>query len=153
MIATFIDELKDPSRRADRRDALERRAQSVRAEGEERLWRAQTRALERVGAWLHEAPRVPGLAPLAGAAEKLVDRRLQSLRAVPIADYDSLNARNASSAVRDLDSRVALIVVREHEAATKNRKTVLRAIEEQLARLAPGTPRADGVDTPQQDQR
>lgn len=130
MISSFIHDLKDaPSRLAGRRQALGRRARTV----EVRLWQAQTETLEKVGAWLHETPRALG--PLTGAAGKLVDKRLGALTTVPVAGYDELNARDASRTVRDLESRVALLVIRRHEEATKNRKTVLRAVEEQIARL------------------
>lgn len=133
---SLIDELKDPARRTRRQKALERRARKVREEGEERLWSVQTRALERVGTWLQGVPAVPVLQPLADAAERLVDKRLTSLKTPPIEDYDALNAKNAIAAIRGVDSRVALRVVREREVETKNRKTVLRAIDERLEALA-----------------
>lgn len=139
MITHLIQDLKEaPRRLVGGRRELAERARQARAGGQERLWRAQTQALERVGSWLQEAPRTGVLAPIAHTAEKLVDQRLNSLTAVPIPNYEALNARDASRAVRDLESRVALLVVCRHEEAHKNRKTVLRAIEEQLQRLERG---------------
>lgn len=51
-----------------------------------------------------------------------------------IPDYDDLNVRNAAAALEGL-SEADLLVVKEYEAATKNRKGVLKAVDECLLKL------------------
>jgi len=49
--------------------------------------------------------------------------------------YGDLNVRKAVASLADL-SREDLLVVKEYEAATKNRSTVLKAVEKCLSKLA-----------------
>ncbi|MCA9602836.1 MAG: hypothetical protein KC417_12460 [Myxococcales bacterium] len=51
---------------------------------------------------------------------------------MPIADYDDLNAKDAVAEVARLTAAQAELV-REHEVSHKNRKTVLKALDAQMA--------------------
>lgn len=110
------------------RDRLAR----ARDESTDRLWHLRVGALERVEGWLDAADDVPALGRVASAAGGLVERRLERLAEVPVDGWAELNARNAIAAVKGLDRR-ALWAARRQEAATKNRKTVLKAIDTALA--------------------
>ncbi|RMF18349.1 MAG: hypothetical protein D6761_02865 [Candidatus Dadabacteria bacterium] len=74
-----------------------------------------------------EAEAEKAAAPAPAAAAKTT-----ATAANPIKDYDKLNAQNAIKALSGL-SREQLEAVRAYEAAHKNRKTVLAAIDEQLS--------------------
>ena len=52
--------------------------------------------------------------------------------AFPIEGYDGLNAAKARKAVRALTSASELEVVLAHEAANKNRKTVIAEIQSEI---------------------
>lgn len=144
MITRWIDDLKKtPTRLADRREQLTERSrewstkarkqiETAAGDGQERLWKASTNALERVDGALDRTDEVPVVGLFSRSAHKLVSERLDKLTAPAIDDYDELNARDAISAIKELDGRVALAAVRRHEAANKNRKTVLRAIDARL---------------------
>ena len=110
------------------RDRIETRTRRARDEGRERLWALRTTALERAHHLFDRADDWPAVGRVAGAANKLVDRWLQ----VPVEGWDDLNAKRAVEAVANLD-RIGLLAVRRREAATKNRVTVLRAIDERLS--------------------
>ena len=94
----------------------------------ERIDPLHTSALERAHGLLARADGWPAVGRLAGAANRLVDRLLT----VPVEGWDELNAKKAIAAVENLDRR-GLLVVRRHELRTKNRVTVLRAIDQRLA--------------------
>lgn len=111
------------------------RLHTLRDRGEVRLWKMQTRTLTRVGEALSHSPELPVVGKLSDAAEGLVQRRLDALKASPIAGFDQLNAKDAARAARDVKRRVELLALREVESAGKKRKTVLDAIDETLARL------------------
>lgn len=111
------------------------RAYRVRTGGQERIWTLRWTALEEVGGWLARTAEVPVVGRVAIPVERLVQERLDASLAVPVEGYDDLNARNASRAVRELD-HLGLLRVRRHEADHKARKTVLDAVEAQLARRA-----------------
>jgi hypothetical protein len=118
----------------ERRRALVHRARTLRGEGRERLWDLETRALTRAEDLLERAEGLPVVSRVAHPVERLVSERLTAVTAPPIEDYDALNARNAALAVRGL-GRVDLLKVRRHEQATKDRKTVYKAIDRELAHL------------------
>ena len=123
---------QDPARIAREARA---RLSNVADRGETRLWKIETRTLARVSEALRAAPPLPVVGRVADLAERAVDRRLDALNANPIADFDALNAKDAARAARDLRKRVALWTLRRYEVAHKNRKTVLDAVDETLARL------------------
>jgi hypothetical protein len=66
---------------------------------------------------------------------KLVGQTRQTVTANPVDDYDSLNARAAAAAVREL-SAVGLLKIEKIESAGKNRKTVFEAIERRRSELS-----------------
>lgn len=145
---TWITDLKKtPSRIAERREALSERRKELThtarkqlktaaGDSQERLWALGATALERVDAALDRTDEVPVVGRLSKGAHKVIGDRLDALTAVPVDEYDALNAKEAISAIRDLESRVALAAVRRHEAANKNRKTVLAAVESRVSALA-----------------
>jgi len=148
MINRWIEGIKDtPTRLAERREALTNRSKDLteqarvrvrvaQGDGQERFWVFKTSTLERVGDLLGRGDEVPMIGRITGRAGKAVTSRLAHLTAVEIEDYDGLNAKKAIAGVRTLDSRVALAAVRRHEAANKNRKTVIAAIEGRIDALA-----------------
>ena len=86
--------------------------------------------------------RIPAAASAVQLAEQLVksaDERLQKLLgqaadaawSIPVENYDELNAKDTVKACRTLNAE-DLEVIREYEAAHKNRKTVLREIDQML---------------------
>lgn len=137
MITQWIKDLKEtPSRLADRRKqwgSKARKQLKQRAgDGQERLWTLGTSALERVDGALDRTDDVPVVGMLSRGAHKLVTDRLEALTSPPIEGYESLNARAAISAIKELDGRISLVTVRRYEAENKNRKTVLAAIDARL---------------------
>lgn len=112
------------------------RLNSLRDRGAVRLWKVQTQTLTAAGETLHRASELPVVGRIYETAEDLVNRRLETLTANPVAGYDELNAKDAARAARDLRRRVDLLALQRAEQGGKNRKTVLDAIEETLARLA-----------------
>ncbi len=140
MFASLIDDLKNtPTKVAERREDLSRRARlrvhKTRGESLERFWTVRTTTLERVEGLLGKSADVPVLGTLTSAANKLVHSRLETLTALPIEGYADLNARAAIKAIKAIDGRVALCSIRRFEAANKNRKTVLAALEAEVARI------------------
>ena len=110
---------------------LRARVRRARNEGGDRLWILRSGALERFDQWLDGADELPAVGRLAGAAGRIVERRLDRLAEVPVESWDDLNAKQAIAAVRELD-RAGLRAARRRESLGKNRKTVLRAIDDRL---------------------
>jgi len=109
---------------------------------EERLWNGAESFVNDVRPEV--AARVPALSPVVdrveGALKQLraLDDKLHAAigaRIAPIEGYDELNARDVIAKVEKLNA-AELTAVRAYEAAHKNRKTVLRAIDEQLSAVA-----------------
>lgn len=120
-------------------DRTRDRLRQVRDDGRLRLWTLRTNALTRAHDLFDRADDWPAVGRLASVAGRAVDRQLDRLTSVPVAGWDELNARRAVEAVGTLD-RMGLVAARRRESSTKNRKTVLRAIDVRL-----GLPAADGV--------
>jgi hypothetical protein len=99
----------------------------ARGEGQERLWKLEHRALDLVNNVLDKADDVPGASRMTEPLEKLVEQRRTTSLAVPIDGYESMNARTAAGAVRELDL-VSLLKVERFEGENKARKTVSEAI-------------------------
>jgi hypothetical protein len=140
MFASFIEEFKKtPSRVAERRDDISRRARvrafNARGDSVERLWNARTVALEQVESLLVKSTEVPVIGGLTAAANKVVQNHLDSLTAVSIDGFADMNARDAIKAIKVIEGRVALCSLRRFEMTNKNRKTVLAAIETEIARI------------------
>ena len=133
MLGEIIQDLKEVRSKAKDKpqeiaDQAKRRINKVREEGTEKLWEFRTEALERAEDILGEAPLdMPIVSRIAGAAERLVQKGL----ALPIEDYDGLNAKTAIKSLVEL-SRVDLLQLRRYELANKQRKTVLAAMERAL---------------------
>ncbi len=111
------------------------RLNSLRDRGAVRLWKMQTQTLTVAGGALHHAAELPVVGRIYEGAEDLVNRRLESLTANPVAGYDEMNAKEAARAARDIRKRVELLLLRRAEQAGKKRKTVLDAIADTLGRL------------------
>jgi hypothetical protein len=124
MLPTWSDLRDAPARARDR-------VRRVRDDGRERLWTIRTTALSRASDLIDRADDWPAVGRIASAAGKVVDRELDRLTAVPVEGWDELNARKAADAVAGLD-RIGLVAARRREVATKNRVTVLRAIDARL---------------------
>src|SRR5688500_12718730 len=96
-------------------DRTRDRLRRVRDDGRERLWTIRTTALTRAHDLIERADDWPAVGRLATVAGRAVDRELDRLTAVPIADWDELNARKAADAVASLD-RIGLVAARRREA-------------------------------------
>lgn len=142
MLEKVMDQLREAPRRlqsdgARLVGAARTRARVARGRGEEEAFTRGTAALERLESWLNDRRDVPGLARVAPRAGEWVHEGLARVTALPIADYDTLSAKDAVRALRELP-RVDLLRVRRHEQAGKARKTVLDAIGRELARRLEG---------------
>jgi len=147
MINQWLEDLRStPERLSEQRNKLSTkraeithnaklRVHTARHDGAEAVWTFRASTLERVGSVLGKAEDVPVLSKLTGPAAKLVHTRLDALTQPPIEDYDALNAKNLISAIKGLESRVALASIRRYEAANKARKTVLKAVEARITAL------------------
>ena len=113
------------------------RLRTAGTEGRHRLLSLQADVLDRTGDLLERSPEVVGIRQLAGAAQKLVSYRLDRLTHVDVDGWDAANARTAIKQVKEIEDRGTLLALRRREAVTKNRKTVLGAIDERLERLEP----------------
>lgn len=109
------------------------KAHLVRGEGEERLWTLETQAIDWVDDLL-ERSDAPGIARVREPVAKLLDQARSSVFASPVDGYDSLNARAAADAVRDLGT-TGLLQIEAIEKNGKGRKTVFEAIERRRAQL------------------
>lgn len=147
MITRWIEDIKNtPARINERRERFTARGRELThrartslktaaGDSQERLWATATTALERVDSALERTETVPVVGTLSKGAHKVVSDRLDRLTSVPVDNYDGLNAREVISAVKDLDSRIALAAIRRHELQNKNRKTVLAAIDDRATAL------------------
>lgn len=140
MLGRLVENLKTaPSRLGERGHALRSRATDrvtrAKLTSEEAIWSFQIDALEKAHDLLDAAPELPVVGKVTGAADRLVQRGLDAVTALPIEDYDSLNTRKVSDAVRQL-SHLDLLRVRRYEEANKNRKTALAAVDRELERFA-----------------
>jgi hypothetical protein len=133
MLGDILADLKDVRSKAKEKPQelageAKRRLNRVREDGEEKLWEFRTDALERAEDILGEAPLdMPIVSRIANAAERLVQKGL----ALPVEDYDVLNAKETMKRLADL-SRVDVLRLRRHELANKQRKTVLAAMDRAL---------------------
>ena len=110
-------------------------ATRVRGEGQEKIWNLQTTALDQAIDLLEQVDELPdAVQKAAGPLDRLVRQRLEDITASPVDGYSALNVRQVGSALANLDW-LDLVKVRRIEVETKNRKTVLGAIDVALARL------------------
>jgi hypothetical protein len=124
-------EIKEaPARLGSRtRDRLAR----IRTAGSREWVRLRARALDGADGWVGRIETWPAIRRIAGPASRLVDRQRERWGVVPVDGWDKLNAKDAIKAVARLDV-VGLRVARQQEVAAKNRATVVRAIDDQLAK-------------------
>ena len=108
----------------------------VRSAGDREWVRIRTRAIEGADGWIDRIERWPAIRRIAGPASRLVDRQRERWGVVPVDGWDTLNAKDAIKALPGLDA-VGLRVVRQREVGAKNRVTVVRAIDELLAKRVP----------------
>lgn len=127
-----------PEKLSDHRSRLvttvRHRAAVARGEGHSRFWNAETRTLENAVDLLDRSKDLPVVKLVVAPAERIVKSRLDHVTELPVAEFATLNAKDAARAVRGLDW-VELLRVRRFEAANKGRKTVLDALAKELDRL------------------
>ena len=68
--------------------------------------------------------------------EVLVGVRSGHTATLPVADFDGMNVKKAVSAIADLDL-ISLRTLRAYEVRSKNRVTLLRAIDKRMGQLQP----------------
>ena len=107
-----------------------RQVQTAKNSGQERLWTLETSALEAAEGLLGKADETK-LAKWTASLEDLVTKRLDTVTAPSIEGYDTLNAKATIKAVKGLDW-LELLKVARYEQMTRNRKTVLGAVESEL---------------------
>ncbi len=107
------------------------RAHKVTTQGRVLRWNLETRALERVHGWLDQLPETPVTARVVAPLDRLVSRRLTAVTQ-PLEGFGDLNSRDAIAAVRGVSDAVTLHALRRTEAAGRQRKTVLAAIDARL---------------------
>ena len=109
------------------------KAHLVKGEGAERLWTFETQAIDWVDDLLERADGT-GAERVREPVAKLVDQARANVYGNPIDGYDSLNARAAADAVRDLGV-TGLLQIELIEKAGKGRKTVFEAIDKRRTQL------------------
>lgn len=85
--------------------------------------------LARVG---QRIPTASKLAQTFAARAEALDEVREALQKPSIANYDDLNVKQVQDAIESLN-RWQLVKTRAYETASKNRKTVLAAIDQRLA--------------------
>jgi hypothetical protein len=107
-------------------DQARHKAHMVRGEGAQRLWEIEVQALD----WADDViarNEVAAVEVVTEQVSRLIQQRKGTVLANPIEDYDSLNARSAAAAVRELNW-VDLLKIEKIEKVGKGRKTVFEAI-------------------------
>ena len=112
---------------------LKKQITVVRNSGQERVWSFETNALEAVEGVLAKGDHTR-IERLTSGLEDLVTRRLDSVTVPRIEGYDDMNAKNTIRAIRGLDW-LDLLKVARYEELTRNRKTVIQAVEHALKGL------------------
>jgi hypothetical protein len=110
---------------------LRRRVFEAREASENQLWELHVSTLERAQDLLERAPEVPVFDRVGTGARELLEALERATTHPPMADYDDLNVRKVMSSLRDLD-RFGLLRVHRYEAAHRNRKTILDAVQREL---------------------
>jgi len=123
---------------------LDNRRQHVLSRARRRVWRLQQAVSERsldtrLQAWgtLDDWTEPLQDKGVASKLAKAVDSQLASVMDPGIADYDERTAKDLISVIRDVESPAHLRRIGRYEAAHKQRKTVIGAVDKQLARLEP----------------
>jgi septum formation inhibitor MinC len=115
----------------ERGEALISKAKSqinaAKNSGQERWWNLETSALEAAEGLLGKADETV-LAKWANGLEDLVTKRLDAVTLPGIENFDALNAKDTIKSLKGLDW-LELLKVARYEQLTKDRKTVLKAVE------------------------
>lgn len=106
---------------------------SAKHHSQERWWNLETSALEAAEGFLGKADETV-LAKWANGLEDLVTKRLDAVTLPAIENIESLNAKDTIKALKGLDW-LELLKVARYEQLTKDRKTVLQAVEAELEAL------------------
>lgn len=120
---------------------LTQRVRTLRGTAQTRRFHVSTTTLDTADKAIDRVRQIPVVGLFWIPAERFVEWRLDAWTDPKIEDFESLNAKKTIAAVKDLDDRYALLGARYREANTKNRKTVLAAIDDRLSRLV-STPSA-----------
>lgn len=143
MIKDMIRDLRTAPTQIDARAReatkwVRRTVYNVREQGESNLWDLHLTAIENAKGLLDKTDGVPVLSTVGANVKDLLGQLEATTTAPPLAEYDELNVRKVMAALRDLD-HFGLLKVQRYEAANKNRKTILDAIQREFdhrARLA-----------------
>jgi len=105
----------------------------ARAQAEDKLWSLNLKALSRAHELLDRAAVVPGFDTVRPKVRDLVATWETTTTQPPVAGYDEQNVR---AILHDLHAhdRLGLLRIRHWEAAHKNRKTILDAVDRELER-------------------
>ncbi len=117
-------------------DTLTNRVRTLRDTAVTRHFQMSTATLGTADKAIDRVRQIPVVGLFWRPAERFVEWRLDAWTDPKIDGFTELNARNTIAAVKELDDRYALLAARLREAETKNRKTVLAAIDDRLERLA-----------------
>jgi len=133
MFNQIIEEFKrSPDRLKQAPQRARQRAHVAKETGKATLWRTGAQTLQTAESWFSKAPEnLPVLSRVADAAEKLAHDQLESYTRVSLEDYTTLNARQVIGAIAELD-HIELLRIERLERSTKNRKTVLAALDKAL---------------------
>jgi hypothetical protein len=116
-------------------ETLNGRVRALRGAAQTRHFQVSTQTLQTADQVIDRVRKIPVIGLFWLPAERFVEWRLQTWTNPHIDDYDSLNAKKAIAAVRELDDLYSLLAAHHRESQTKQRKTVLRAIEDRLSKL------------------
>ncbi|MCB9680469.1 MAG: hypothetical protein H6733_03285 [Alphaproteobacteria bacterium] len=139
----IIDRIRDvqkvpevlTARGKEARKWVRQRVFEVREQGETSLWKLHLNALERANELVGRAADVPVLDKVGTRTKSLLDVVEKVTTHPPLEDYDNLSVRKVMSHLHELD-RFGLLRIARYEAAHKNRKTILDAIEREEVRRA-----------------
>lgn len=130
----ILDEIRSAAgRRHKLREAALRRVHALRLDGAQRFFDLQVDTLQNVEKLLDDAPELPVVSRVTGAAGRLVHKGLTAVRTPPIPGYDELNVKQVNEHLDEL-GYLDLLKVRRYEQAHKARKTVIDGIDRELAR-------------------
>lgn len=115
--------------------ALTHRVRTLHGTAQQQRFVLSTTTLGTADRAIDKVRQIPVVGLFWRPAERFVEWRLAAWTDPKIDGFAELNARKTIAAVKELDDRYALLAARLREAETKNRKTVLAAIDDRLTRL------------------
>ena len=123
------------TRRQDARRWVKKTVFDAREQGETGLWELGLTAIEQANHLIDRAEKLPVLDRVSDDARGFLASIEKATTHPPLEDYDTLSVRKVMAQLRDLD-RFGLLRIARYEAANKNRKTILDAIERETGRRA-----------------